>query len=74
MAGGGRINWKMPEMVRERWCCVLDGTQHKKNIAAGTGDDPIPAAAFIAFYQCRADRQLQRIVFQSGILFCFCQL
>lgn len=60
----------MPEMVRERWCCVLDGTQHKKNIAAGTGDDPIPTAVFIAFYRCRADRQLLRIVFQTGILFC----
>ena len=73
MAGGGG-NRLMPEMVRERWCCVLGGTQHKKNIAAGTGYDPIPAAAFIAFYRCRADRQLLRIVFQSGILFCFCQL
>lgn len=67
MAGGNRL---MPEMVRERWCCVLDGIQHKKNIAAGTGNDPIPAAVFIAFYRCRADRQLLRIVFQTGILFC----
>lgn len=60
----------MLEMVRKRWCCVLGGTQHKKNIAAGTGDDPIPAVVFIAFYRCRADRQLLRIVFQTGILFC----
>lgn len=51
MAGGGGINWQMPEMGREWWCCVLDGTQHKKNIAAGTGDDPTPAAIFIAFYR-----------------------
>lgn len=70
MAGGGGINWQMLEIVREWWCCILGGTQHKKNIAAGTGNDPIPAAAFIAFYRCRADRQLLRIVFQTGILFC----
>lgn len=27
------------------------GHRQKKNIAAGTGDDPTPAAIFIAFYQ-----------------------
>ncbi len=61
----------MPEMVRERWCCVLGGTQHKKNIAADTGDDPIPAAVLLHLIDTGRIGNCSVLYFKAGYCFVF---